>query len=194
MEKHEMAQMLEQMLARMDANRKADKAEIKANHAKADADMKTMLAKMDANQAKEDANIKTTQDKMEANMGSMQAELKSAIKDLKINGEETMACQETMEARLEGKEEPASEEMKPEVAYQEVSREHATVMPVAGLRKQRRGRKQAAGRRKEPKELNQCYRVPPFLQFCSFRHVLSERFTAVGFHCKRVCILCERIS
>jgi hypothetical protein len=91
---------------------------------------------------------------MGANMGSMQVELKSAIQDLKINGEETMACQEKMETRLEGKEEPASEEMKPEVAQQEVPREDAAVMPIGGLRKQRRGRKQAAGRREKPKKVN----------------------------------------
>jgi hypothetical protein len=40
-----------------------------------------------------------------------------------------------------GKEEPASEEMKPEVEHQEVPKEDAAVMPVRGLRKQRRGPK-----------------------------------------------------
>jgi hypothetical protein len=105
-----------------------------------------------------------------------EARLDEWLKDLKNIREETMACQEAMvarlgkeeptsadmkacqdamEANLEGKEEPASEEIKPEVADdQEVPREDAAVMPVRGLRKQRRGRKQAAGRRKEPKELN----------------------------------------
>jgi hypothetical protein len=47
-----------------------------------------------------------------------------------------------------------SVEMKPEVAHEEVPMEYAAVMPVGGLRKRRRGRKQAAGRREEPKELN----------------------------------------
>jgi hypothetical protein len=65
-----------------------------------------------------------------------------------------MACQEMGELCLEGKEEPASEEMKPEVVHQEVPREHASVVPVGGLRKQRRGRKEAAGRHEEPKKLN----------------------------------------
>jgi hypothetical protein len=51
-------------------------------------------------------------------------------------------------------EEPASVEMKPEVAKQEAPREDAAVMPVRRLRKQRRGRKQAAGRCEEPKKLN----------------------------------------
>jgi hypothetical protein len=69
-------------------------------------------------------------------------EEKIATMDLKGNPEE-MEC-----------EEPASVEMKPEVAQQGVPREDAAVMPVRGLRKQRRGRKQAAGRREEPKKLN----------------------------------------
>jgi hypothetical protein len=47
------------------------------------------------------------------------------------------------DVRLEGKEEPASKEMKPEVAHEEILREDAAVMPVRGLRKRRRGRKQA---------------------------------------------------
>jgi hypothetical protein len=63
-------------------------------------------------------------------------------------------CHGATEARVEGEEEPASEEMKLEVAHEEVPREDTAVMPVRGLRKQRRGRKQAAGRREEPKKLN----------------------------------------
>jgi hypothetical protein len=109
---------------------------------------KIMLEEMKANQAKADAH----HSKMEANMRSMLAELKCAIKDLKINGEETMACQEKTEVRLE--EEPTSVEMKPEVAHEEVHREDAAVTSVRGLRKQRRGQKQAAGRCEEPKKLN----------------------------------------
>jgi hypothetical protein len=66
----------------------------------------------------------------------------TATTDLNGNTEE-MEC-----------EEPTSVEMKPEVAHEEVPREDAAVMPVRGLRKQRRGRKQAAGRREEPKKLN----------------------------------------
>jgi hypothetical protein len=85
--------------------------------------MEQMLAKM---KAKREANHK---------------EMMAWLKDLKFNreettvcheaseaGEGTMACQETTEARLEGKERPASEEMK--VAHQEILREDAVVMPV----------------------------------------------------------------
>jgi hypothetical protein len=62
----------------MEADRKTDKEQ--------------MLAEMKAYQG--------TLARMDANMGSMQAELKSAIEDMKINGDETMACQEKTEARL----------------------------------------------------------------------------------------------
>jgi hypothetical protein len=55
-----------------------------------------------------------------------------------------MACQEMMGAHLE-EVKPAPMELKPEVAHEVVPREDAAVMPVGGLRKQRRGRKQAAG-------------------------------------------------
>jgi hypothetical protein len=47
-------------------------------------------------------------------------------------------------ACLEG-EEPISVDKEPEVAHEEVPREDAAMMPVGGLRKQHRDRKQAAG-------------------------------------------------
>jgi hypothetical protein len=93
MEKQDLAQMMKQMLARMD-------------------DIKEMKKEMKENQEKADAH----QAKMEVKMGSMQAELVSIIKNFKFNGEETMACQETMEARLE-EEKPASVDRTPEVAH-----------------------------------------------------------------------------
>jgi hypothetical protein len=63
-----------------------------------------------------------------------------------------MACKETTEARLECKE-PISVDMESEAKYREVSKEHAAVQTGETLRKRRRGRKLAAGRRGEPKEL-----------------------------------------
>jgi hypothetical protein len=63
-----------------------------------------------------------------------------------------MACQE-MEARLEVKE-LTSVETKPEVAQQrEDPIEDAVVKPVKGWKKRHRDKKQAAGRRGEPKKL-----------------------------------------
>jgi hypothetical protein len=63
-----------------------------------------------------------------------------------------MGCQEKTEAYLEGKEGPASEEMKPEVAHQEVLREGAVVMPVGEPRKRRRDRRHLAAQRRQKKE------------------------------------------
>jgi hypothetical protein len=49
--------------------------------------------------------------------------------------------------------EPSPEMMQSIGEHQEVPREEATVIPVRGRKRQHRGRKQAAGRRGEPKEL-----------------------------------------
>jgi hypothetical protein len=67
--------------------------------------------------------------------------------------QETTVCHVATEADIE-KTEPESGMMQSVTEHQEVPKEDAAVMPVKGLRKQRRGRKQAAGRREEPKELN----------------------------------------
>jgi hypothetical protein len=67
--------------------------------------------------------------------------------------QETTVCHEATEADME-KIGPESGMMQSVAEHQEVPREDAAVIPVGGLRKQRRGRKQAAGRREEPKELN----------------------------------------
>jgi hypothetical protein len=64
---------------------------------------------------------------------------------------ETMACQE-MEERLK-EEEPTSVDRKPEAAKEEVPKEDDVVKPVSGRKRRHRGKKQAAGRREEPKEL-----------------------------------------
>jgi hypothetical protein len=87
--------------------------------------MHRLLAKMDENQAKEDENQETMLAEIKADrkayredLKEMRAIIKSWSGELKAdreNGEETVACQEKAEARLEV-EEPASEEMKPEVA------------------------------------------------------------------------------
>jgi hypothetical protein len=126
--------MLAEMQERMDANTKTMREDMKASQAKADAQQAKMEARMDAK------------------MGSMQAALKSAIKDIKFNREETMACQGTMEARLE-EYKPASMDTTPEVARdQEVPREDAEVMPVEEPRKRRRDRRNLAVGRRQKKE------------------------------------------
>jgi hypothetical protein len=69
-----------------------------------------------------------------------------------ITQKEMMACPEKMEACLEEKE-PTSVETKPGVAQREVPNEDAVVKPVEGRKKRHRAKKQAAGRRGEPKKL-----------------------------------------
>jgi hypothetical protein len=79
MEKHEMAQVMERMLARIDANTKT----MQENQEKEDANTKTVLekmtGKMDANQAKADKTLKETLTKMEAERKSDLENLKSMI-------------------------------------------------------------------------------------------------------------------
>jgi predicted RNase H-like nuclease len=66
MERQDLAQMMKQMLARMDGIKEM-KEEMKTMQEKADANMKPMREDMKANQEKADAQ----QAKMEANMESM---------------------------------------------------------------------------------------------------------------------------
>jgi hypothetical protein len=96
-----------------------------------------MLAKMQERMVDRE-DLKEMTEKMDANMGSMKAELKSAIENLKTNQEETMACQGNVEACLEKEDKPASVDMTPEVAHEEVPREDAARMPVGEPRKRRR--------------------------------------------------------
>jgi hypothetical protein len=74
----------------------------------------------------------------------MKVNMDACTADIKDNPEETRACQEKTEARLE--EEPASVDMTPKVAHeQEFPLEDAAMIPVRGLRKQRRGRSKLQG-------------------------------------------------
>jgi hypothetical protein len=101
-------------------------------------DKDEMLAKMDANQ------------EMTARM---QDELISTIKIFKFNGEETTACLEETEARLEVEGKPASVVTTPEVAHeQEVPREDAEEMPVGEPRKRRQDGRNLAAERRQKKE------------------------------------------
>jgi hypothetical protein len=76
-----------------------------------------------------------------------------AIHYLRACRNERRACQETTEASLERKE-PASDKMESEAEHWEAPEKDAIVKPVEGQKKRHKGRKQAAGRRREPKELS----------------------------------------
>jgi hypothetical protein len=124
-----------------------------ANQDKADTDRKNDRENLKGIIEDMRKEIKSGQEKIRREIKSGQTEMRAIIKawssDLKINREETMACQDTMEALLE-EDKPASVDMTPEVAHeQEVPVEDATVMPVGEPRKRRRDRNLAAQRRQK---------------------------------------------
>jgi hypothetical protein len=140
----EMQQIIE-MLERMDASMRANQEKMDANQAKMDINLKEMRKE-----------IKSGQEEMRREIKSGQAEMRAIINawssDLKINREETMACQENMETRLE-EEKPASMDMTPEVAHeQEVPREDAEVVLVGEPRKSHRGRQHLAAVRRQKEQ------------------------------------------
>jgi hypothetical protein len=130
--------------------------------------MHRLLAKADENQAKADANreamlaaIKAngeTTTRMAANMGSLRDALKSAIREIRFSREETMACEEKTEGRLEEVEEPASVDMTPEVADEEVPGQDAEVVPAGEPGKKRQDRRHLAAERRQRKEQGRAQR------------------------------------
>jgi hypothetical protein len=116
------------------------------------AKMDAIQEKADANHAKTDINLKEMRYEIKAGQAKMRSIFNAWSSDLKITQEETMAFQETMKARLE-EEEPASVEMKPEVAHeQEVPLEDAVVMPVGEPRRRRRDQQHLAAQRRQKKQ------------------------------------------
>jgi hypothetical protein len=121
-------------------------------------DIKDARKKMTASQEATEANP----EKMEPNLKEKEAVLEwqeipneeAAIHSLRACQIEMMACQETKEARLECKG-PTSVDMESEAKHKKVSKEHAAMEIVKALRKLHRGRKLAAGRCGDPKELAQ---------------------------------------
>jgi hypothetical protein len=108
------------MQEKADANTKTMREDMETNQAKADANLETMLAEIKADRKEYREELKEMRPIIKSRSGDLQAD--------REDGEEIVACQEKAEARLEV-EEPASEEMKPEVADKEVPVEDA-VMPV----------------------------------------------------------------
>jgi hypothetical protein len=99
-------------------------------------------------------DMKADHKEMMARMNTGNKEMMAWLKDLKINGEETMVRQEKTEVRLE-EEEPTSVDMKPEVAHEKVPLENATRMPVGEPRKRRRDRNLDARCGRKQKERTQ---------------------------------------
>jgi hypothetical protein len=163
MEKQEMMKMMERLLATINAKKEEmntnNKTMLAKVQVKAKANTKIMLEEMqkEAEAYREDIKeIKSGQEKMRKEIKSGEAEIRAIIKawssDLKINREETMACQEKTEARLE-EEELASVDIIPEVAQeQEVTLEDAVEMPVREPKKGRRDRRNLAAVRRQKEQ------------------------------------------
>jgi hypothetical protein len=131
-----------ELLAKIEADRKADQEKAEADRR----DLKEMMKMMHANQAKTETRHKYF-------LARMDADWKAWREIMNANYDETMACQE-IEARQEEKK-PTSSDRKPEAAEQrEVPAEDAKVMPIGEpKKKRRRDRKLATERRRQkPKE------------------------------------------
>jgi hypothetical protein len=162
MENQDMLQIIE-MLAKLDAKQEKAEANRKAYQEKAKADrkadrktekeelkaaMRSMWSELDEAIQQRIEWIKARTEAMRRDIGSSHMEMVSAFKP-KIE-EETMACRESTETRLEGKK-PTSPDRKPEAAQkEEVLTENAEVIPVGEPRKKwRKDRKLAMERRRQ---------------------------------------------
>jgi hypothetical protein len=99
-------------------------------------------------------DIKTGQAEIRSIVGAFQEKFDACVASRRDDQKETISFQETAEAHLECKEQ-TSVTMESEEKHQEAPKEDAVVKPVKGRKKRHRGRKPAAGRRGEPKELAQ---------------------------------------
>jgi hypothetical protein len=109
----------------MQEDRKADREEMKCNQ-------EEMLANMDARQKEAEAmrNImKAHHEDMLARMDASHKKMMAWLTDRNDTREETMVCLEKTEAHLEV-EKPASMEIKPKGAHEEIPLEDAARMPV----------------------------------------------------------------
>jgi hypothetical protein len=119
------------------------------------------LAKMEANREKlkemVDSNTKATQEEsgqaeMRSAIGAIGEKMDAWIANMENDLKERTSCRETTETHLKC-EEQTSAIMESEEKPQEAPKQDAIVKPVKGRKKRHRGRKPAAGRRGEPKEL-----------------------------------------
>jgi hypothetical protein len=86
---------------------------------------------------------------MDANRKAFREEMRAIFG---ADWKDTMSCQVTTEARLDSKE-LNSEDMESGVELRQILTEEDAVKTCGTIKKRHRGRKQAAGRREEPKEL-----------------------------------------
>jgi hypothetical protein len=138
----EMQQMLERLLAGQ-AKAEANHEEIKRERIADREHMHQMLAKMEA-------RIEENNEKFEVLQGTLVFRINAWTTEMKAEQKETMACQQTTEARLECKETTPKDT---EAMHRKVPMKDAVVKPVGGRKKRQRGRHISAGRLGKPKEL-----------------------------------------
>jgi hypothetical protein len=144
MDKQDVAQIMEILLAMQD-EMKADGGAT----ARMDAWLERTKAETEAIRAETEATLASTKAMRDKRI---RANGYTCIEDIKFNREETMACQEAMEARLE-EDKPASEDTTPEVAReQEVPGKDAEIVPFGKPRKKRRGRRRLAAERRQKRQ------------------------------------------
>jgi hypothetical protein len=142
MDTAQVMEMMKAMLAEMETNRRADR---KTDKEEMNASNKRMLAEIKADR-------KAHREEVKGIMATIRAWGQTDTKD---NEEEAMTCEEKTEVRLEEVEEPASEEMKPEVVDKEVPVMDAEVAPVGEPGKKRRDRRRLATECRQKKEKDQ---------------------------------------
>jgi hypothetical protein len=121
---------------------------------------KKFLAKMETYHAKLDADreeSKAWREDMKATLATKEdrEEMRDDREKSKAKMDERMtATQAKTDVKLKELTEPREEMMQSAEEHQMVPREDAVMIPVRGRKRRNRGRKEAAGRRGEPKELN----------------------------------------
>jgi hypothetical protein len=132
-----------QLDANTDANLREMKAEIRANNEKFDVLQSTLVPPMDIHQAR----TQTAQAEMKVKMDFHHKKLMTIMKAGAENDRDhERGLFEQAEVSLESKE-PTSENMRPEVLYEEVPKEEAAVKTVTGLKKRYRDQHLAVRRR-----------------------------------------------
>jgi hypothetical protein len=133
-------ELLRGMEERINANRKADRDELKAI-------MNAFQEKLDSIQEKVEARMANFEEKMDDYRNKRMAMLDAHHKSIMVSlGQTETNTEKTV---------PDPEMMQSAEEHRDVPSEDVIVRPVKGLRKRRRGRKLTARQRGEPKELTQ---------------------------------------
>jgi hypothetical protein len=136
------------LVSRMEADRKTNQEEIRASLEQ----MASLVSQIEANYAKTDVNLQEMREEITSGQAKMRSIVNAWKADMKDDRKETMPCHVTIEVCLYSKE-LNPEDKESEVEHQEVPTEEATVKSSGTMKKQHRGRYLAAGRHREPKEL-----------------------------------------